>query len=151
MTENGRRGTQYDSQRGCLLDLEQACVEDIMVPAAEIVGIDLDQPWSKLLEQLETAQHTRIPLYRTSMDNLIGIVHLRSVLQAGVPPEVANELLASEAEALERCARDMRMYALKHDAIRRELVTEEERNAYYRGLAWVAGEQTIARPWTTER
>jgi hypothetical protein len=31
------------------------------------------------------------------------------------------------------------------------LVTEEERNAYYRGLAWVAGEQTIARPWTTER
>ena len=79
------------------------------------------------------------------------ILHLRSVLQAGVPPEVANELLASEAEALERCARDMRMYALKHDAIRRELVTEEERNAYYRGLAWVAGEQTIARPWTTER
>ena len=79
------------------------------------------------------------------------ILHLRSVLQAGVPPEVANELLASEAEALERCARDMRMYALKHDAIRRELVTDEERNAYYRGLAWVAGEQTIARPWPTER
>jgi GTP-binding protein EngB required for normal cell division len=79
------------------------------------------------------------------------ILHLRSVLEAGVPPEMACKLVASEAEALERCARDMRMYALKHDAIRRELVTEEERNAYYRGLAWVAGEQTIARPWTTER
>jgi GTP-binding protein EngB required for normal cell division len=79
------------------------------------------------------------------------ILHLHSVLEAGLPPEIAHELVASEAEALERCARDMRMYALKHDAIRRELVTEEERNAHYRGLIWAAGEPTIARPWTTQR
>ncbi len=79
------------------------------------------------------------------------ILHLRRVLEAGLPPEIACELVASEAGALERCARDMRMYALKHDAVRRELVTEEERNAYYRGLAWVAGERTTAQPWPTER
>jgi hypothetical protein len=79
------------------------------------------------------------------------ILHLRSVLEAGLPPETARELVASEAEALERCARDMRMYALKHDAIRRELVTEEERTAYYRGLALAVGERTIARPWPNER
>ena len=63
-----------------LLDLEQACVEDIMVPKAEIIGFDLDMPWSKLLEQLETAQHTRLPIYRGSIDNLIGMIHLRQVL-----------------------------------------------------------------------
>ena len=79
------------------------------------------------------------------------ILHLRCVLRAGVTPEIACQLVASEAEALERCARDMRMYALKHDAIRRELLTEEERTAYYRGLAWVAGERMMASPWTTER
>jgi len=79
------------------------------------------------------------------------ILHLRSVLRAGVPPEIACQLVAAEAAAFEKCARDMRMYALKHDALRRGLVTEEERNAYHRGLAWVAGEQTIARPWTAER
>lgn len=63
-----------------LLDLEQARVEDIMVPKSEIVGIDLDQSWLKILEQLETAQHTRLPLYRTSIDQLEGMIHLRSVL-----------------------------------------------------------------------
>ncbi|HVT62268.1 MAG TPA: HlyC/CorC family transporter [Legionellaceae bacterium] len=63
-----------------LLDLEQATVEDIMVPRAEIVGIDLDQSWHKILEQLETAQHTRLPLYRNSIDQLEGMVHVRSVL-----------------------------------------------------------------------
>jgi len=79
------------------------------------------------------------------------VLHLHSVLEAGLPQEIACELVAAEAEALERCARDMRMYALKHDAIRRELATEEEQSAYYRGLAWVAGDRTIARPWPTER
>lgn len=63
-----------------LLDLEQARVEDIMIPKAEIVGIDLDQAWHKILEQLETTQHTRLPLYRGSIDQLEGVVHLRSVL-----------------------------------------------------------------------
>lgn len=63
-----------------LLDLEQARVEDIMVPRAEIVGIDLEQPWLKVLEQLETTQHTRLPLYRNTIDQLEGMIHLRSVL-----------------------------------------------------------------------
>lgn len=63
-----------------LLDLEQARVEDIMVPKSEIVGIDLDQPWHKITEQLETSQHTRLPLYRGSIDQLEGVIHVRSVL-----------------------------------------------------------------------
>ncbi|PJD94070.1 MAG: magnesium/cobalt efflux protein [Legionella sp.] len=63
-----------------LLDLEQAKVEDIMVPKSDIVGIDLDQSWHKVLEQLERAQHTRLPLYRSSIDQLEGMIHLRSVL-----------------------------------------------------------------------
>jgi hypothetical protein len=75
------------------------------------------------------------------------ILHLRSVIRAGVAPELARELVAEEARWLERCARDMRMFALKHYAIRRELMTEEEGTAYSRGLARVAGERAIAFPW----
>lgn len=63
-----------------LLDLEQATVEDIMVPKADIIGIDLETPWSAIVEQLETSQHTRLPLFREEIDNLVGIVHLRDVL-----------------------------------------------------------------------
>jgi Mg2+/Co2+ transporter CorB len=71
---------EHKSMLISLLDLEQAKVEDIMVPKSDIIGIDLEQPWHKLLEQLETAQHTRVPLYRNTIDNLVGMVHLRSVL-----------------------------------------------------------------------
>ncbi|WP_035892974.1 CNNM domain-containing protein, partial [Legionella oakridgensis] len=71
---------EHKSMLISLLDLEQARVEDIMVPKADIIGIDLELPWHELLEQLETAQHTRLPLYRGTIDNLIGMIHIRNVL-----------------------------------------------------------------------
>ena len=71
-----------------LLDLEQATVEDIMVPKSELVGIDLNQPWIALLEQLEMVQHTRLPLYRDSIDNLIGMVHVRDVMNLALEEQL---------------------------------------------------------------
>lgn len=90
---------EHKSMLISLLDLEQARVEDIMVPMAEIVGIDLDQPWNKLLEQLETTQHTRLPVFRTNIDNLVGMVHLRSVLNLVLDQRLDMEGLLKIAEA----------------------------------------------------
>ena len=63
-----------------ILDLEQATVEDIMVPRNEIMGIDLSQDWEAVLGQLVSNEHTRLPIYDGSIDELKGIVHLRRVL-----------------------------------------------------------------------
>ena len=63
-----------------LLDLEKATVEDIMVPRNEIVGVDLTDPPDRIREQLLGSQHTRLPLFNGSIDDLKGIVHLRSAL-----------------------------------------------------------------------
>lgn len=71
---------EHKSMLISLLDLEAATVEDIMIPKADIVGIDIEQPWLQLLEQLETAQHTRLPLYRDNIDDLVGMIHVRDVL-----------------------------------------------------------------------
>lgn len=71
---------EHKSMLISLLDLERARVEDIMIPKAEITGIDLDLPWQTVLELLETAQHTRLPVYRGHLDQLLGIVHLRRLL-----------------------------------------------------------------------
>lgn len=81
-----------------LLDLEKATVEDIMIPKAEIIGVDLEQPWPKLLEQLSTLQHTRVPLYKNSIDNLVGVVHLRKVLNMVLDDELTMESLLSITE-----------------------------------------------------
>ncbi|STX50340.1 Mg2 and Co2 transporter [Legionella busanensis] len=81
-----------------LLDLEKATVEDIMIPKADIVGIDLNKSWHEILDQLETAQHTRLPLYKESIDQLIGIVHVRSILNLSLEERLDKETLVKIAD-----------------------------------------------------
>lgn len=90
---------EHKSMLISLIDLEQAKVEDIMVPKSDIVGLDLEQPWYELLDQLETAQHTRLPLYRGTIDNLVGMVHLRNVLNLVLEEPLDMDGLLSLAEA----------------------------------------------------
>ncbi|MES1926791.1 HlyC/CorC family transporter [Salinisphaera sp. T31B1] len=63
-----------------ILDMEKATVEDIMIPRNEIVGIDISKSWPEILDQLVHNQHTRLPLFDGSIDELAGIVHMRRVL-----------------------------------------------------------------------
>lgn len=81
-----------------LLDLEQERVEEIMVPKADMIGIDIEQPWNKILEQLETSQHTRLPLYRHRIDQLEGMIHLRSVLNLALSGRLDKEGLLKIAD-----------------------------------------------------
>ena len=65
-----------------ILDLENATVEDIIVPRNEINGIDLEDDWSEVVEQLVTSRHTRVPCYAGSLDNIEGMLHLRKLTKA---------------------------------------------------------------------
>jgi Mg2+/Co2+ transporter CorB len=62
-----------------ILDLEKMTVNDIMVPRNEVMGIDLDDSLSEVIEQLRTTQHTRLPVYRGDINNVIGILHTRNI------------------------------------------------------------------------
>ncbi|TVP89508.1 MAG: HlyC/CorC family transporter [Pseudomonadaceae bacterium] len=62
-----------------ILDLEKITVNDIMIPRNEAVGIDLDDEMSSILVQLHNCHHTRLPVYRGDINNISGIVHMRSI------------------------------------------------------------------------
>jgi magnesium and cobalt exporter, CNNM family len=62
-----------------ILDLENITIDEIMVPRAEVVGIDLNDSPAEILELLSHAQHTRLPVYRDNIDNIVGILHVRKV------------------------------------------------------------------------
>lgn len=62
-----------------ILDLEKVTVNDIMVPRNEIVGIDLDDPMDEILRLVRGSQHTRLPVYRSDINNTVGILHLRNI------------------------------------------------------------------------
>lgn len=63
-----------------VLTLEQATVEDIMVPRYEIRGVDLDQP-EQLVQQVEDYPYSRAIVYRGSIDQVEGILNLRELMR----------------------------------------------------------------------
>ena len=65
-----------------ILDLERITVEDIMVSRNAIEGIDLEDEWDEILEQLATSHHTRLPVFKGNLDNVVGVLHLRRMIHA---------------------------------------------------------------------
>src|SRR3984893_15856139 len=84
-----------------ILDLENATVEDIMVPRNEIVSIDIDDDWDRILEQLRQSQHTRLPVYQGEIDRLIGLLHMKQVVHELARGHLDKETLTVAAQARE--------------------------------------------------
>jgi Mg2+/Co2+ transporter CorB len=84
-----------------ILDLEDATVEDIMVPRNEIVGIDIDDDWDRILEQLRQSQHTRLPVYQGEIDRIIGLLHMKQVVHELARGHLDKDTLTAAAQARE--------------------------------------------------
>lgn len=63
-----------------ILDLEKVTVDEVMVPRNRIEGVDLDTDWNDVVNQLAGSRYTRLPAYRGSLDNIVGVIHVRRVL-----------------------------------------------------------------------
>lgn len=64
-----------------ILDLEKVTAEDIMVPRNEIAGIDINDDWKVIQKQLTHSQHTRVLVYRDTIDDSVGFIHVRDALR----------------------------------------------------------------------
>jgi Mg2+/Co2+ transporter CorB len=84
-----------------ILDLENATVEDIMVPRTEIVGIDIDDDWDRIVEQLRQSQHTRLPVYEGEIDRIIGLLHMKQVVHELARGRLDRETLIEVSRARE--------------------------------------------------
>jgi len=65
-----------------ILDLGTVSVNDIMVPRNEIVGIDLDDPWDDVIKDISDSPHSRLLVYRENVDNVVGFIYLRKMIDA---------------------------------------------------------------------
>jgi Mg2+/Co2+ transporter CorB len=63
-----------------ILELENITVDDVMRPRQKIEAVDIDTPAGEILRQLATSHHTRLPVYEGTMNNIIGLLHVRRVL-----------------------------------------------------------------------
>jgi len=90
--EGAKIASQSQNMMLGVLDLDEASVDDIMVPKSDIIGIDLDDDLETIIQQLRTAQHTRLPVFHESIENIAGILHVRSAIRF-----LSNETLTKAA------------------------------------------------------
>jgi Mg2+/Co2+ transporter CorB len=74
-----------------ILDLEKVTVDDIMIPRNELVGINMDDDWDDIVKQLTNSQHTRMPVYHTDVNNVVGMIHVRNTLGLLTQKEATKE------------------------------------------------------------
>jgi Mg2+/Co2+ transporter CorB len=83
-----------------VLDLADRMVGDVMTHRGNVVLIDADQPMDAIVGQMLEAPYTRIPVYRTEADNIIGVVHakdlFRAVRAAGGPETVKIDAVMTQ-------------------------------------------------------
>lgn len=82
LVKEGGRHISIDHQQMLIniLDLEHGTVDDVMVPRQDIVGIDMDDDWEDILLTLTQSIYTRMPVWRGDLDNIVGLLHIRTVL-----------------------------------------------------------------------
>ena len=68
---------QYRKMLSSVLGMEELIVEDIMIPTAEIIGININDDYEKATNIIESIEYTRLPVFQDSIDNMIGILHLK--------------------------------------------------------------------------
>ena len=68
---------QYRKMLSSVLGMEELIVEDIMIPTSEIIGIDTNQSSENAEKIIESTEYTRLPVFDNSIDNIIGILHLK--------------------------------------------------------------------------
>ena len=91
--------TSFDSHEGTLLQnflgLRDTTAADVMVPRADIVSVALADGFDDIIQQMSDANHSRVPVYRDTLDDVAGIIHIKDLfanLRNDQTPEVESLL-----------------------------------------------------------
>ncbi len=79
-----KSGTLAGEQRRMLdgvFELSQLRVRDLMIPRTEVMGVEVDAPFQELLNQVKRSTHSRFPVYKDTLDNIMGVIHSKDVLR----------------------------------------------------------------------
>tara|TARA_R110000824_G_scaffold52692_4_gene146196 strand:- start:131446 stop:132735 length:1290 start_codon:yes stop_codon:yes gene_type:complete len=76
-----------------ILDLGKVTVSDIMIPRNEVVGINIDDDIDSIMQTISNSHHTRLPIYKENLNNVVAILHMRNTAQLIDLDEVTKEEL----------------------------------------------------------
>ena len=70
-----------------ILRLRETTADDVMLPRADIVAMRVDVTLEQALEQIRSDGHSRLPVYREQLDDIVGMVHIKDVFSYVGRPE----------------------------------------------------------------
>ncbi len=79
-----REGTvlrEHRNMLGGILDLRELSIGDVAIHRKSMIAIDADQPATRLFEELMAANHTRVPVWRETPDNIVGVLRTKDVMR----------------------------------------------------------------------
>lgn len=85
--ESGAGGVLQEAETELLentLQLRQRSLRNLIVPRTQLLAAPVDLPAADLLQLLAASSHSRLPLYEDTIDNIVGVVHLKDLLCLGV-------------------------------------------------------------------
>ncbi|GEJ56697.1 hemolysin family protein [Anaeromyxobacter diazotrophicus] len=86
------RGTPSDQATSELIqavfEFRDKVARDVMVPRTEVVALDVETPVKELLRLLAEEGHSRLPVYRESLDQIVGTLHARDLVPLMEHPEL---------------------------------------------------------------
>jgi CBS domain containing-hemolysin-like protein len=81
-TEHGEIEQQEQEMLYKVFDFADKEAKDVMVPRPEVVALSIDLPPEQCLEAVMDSPFTRYPVYRETLDNVVGILHVRDLFRA---------------------------------------------------------------------
>lgn len=75
----GKIPVPYQNMLLGILDLNKISVDDVMIPRHEIIGIDIEESWEAIQQKIATCENDWLPVYRETINQVIGILHLRDL------------------------------------------------------------------------
>lgn len=82
MTEEGSLDEEHGELISSALQFNDLTVESILTPRVDVVAININDDSAAILQQIRSQNHSRLPVYEGSKDNIIGILRIRRYIQA---------------------------------------------------------------------
>ena len=82
MTEEGSLDEEQGDLSSSALQFGEVTVESILTPRVDLEAIDIEDSLEEILSQVKSQNHSRLPVYEKSVDNIIGILQIRRFIKA---------------------------------------------------------------------
>lgn len=90
-----------------IAEFEAGTVEDVMIPRADIVAVEVSTPFDDLLKVFAEEAHSRLPVYRETLDDPLGFVHIKDLVAEMAEGRVEQASCDRSPTLLERIHRKM--------------------------------------------